>query len=248
MRNFGLIGFPLEHSYSEKYFAEKFTRENITDCQFRLFALKSIDEFTELIKAEKFNGLSVTIPYKQTIIPFLNKLDEQATAIGAVNCVKFEYSKRGVPTLTGYNTDTWGFETLLKKFRIPVGIKALVLGTGGTSQAVTYVLRQFAINYLVVSRKPSTKKIINYNEVNHEIVQEHRLIINTTPVGMFPLVKKCPDIPFQFITPNHICIDLIYNPARTLFLSISEKQGARITNGLDMLYAQAERSWEIWNK
>jgi shikimate dehydrogenase len=247
MRNFGIIGFPLEHSCSEKFFSELFSRENITDCKFNVFAIKSIEEFPALIKKHKLMGLSVTIPYKRSIIPYLDKLDTLASEIGAVNCIKFEYSgKKRV--LTGYNTDAFGFETLLKKTRMPKHRKALILGSGGASAAVAYVLRKQNIEYQIISRKPSSKILINYNEMNQEIMLENQLIINTTPLGMFPNVKKCPDIPIQYITPDHTCIDVIYNPVRTMFLKISEKQGARIANGLTMLHAQAEQSWEIWNK
>jgi len=247
MRNFGLIGFPLEHSFSEKYFTEKFSHENISDCSFNLYPLKSIKEFPELISSVKFDGLSVTIPYKQAIIPYLNHLDDVALAVGAVNCIKFDYSNEQ-GALSGYNTDVFGFEALLHKLRIPKNTKALVLGSGGASQAVTYVLRKNNIEFNVVSRKPSSNEIINYSELNHDILESHQIIINTTPVGMYPDVKKCPDIPFQFITSEHICIDLIYNPSRSLFLKQSEKQGVRMANGLIMLYAQADKSWEIWNK
>jgi shikimate dehydrogenase len=247
MRNFGLIGFPLEHSYSERYFTEKFVREKIADCEFKPYPLKSIEEFPALVKANHFEGLSITVPYKQSIIPFLNNLDEEARAVGAVNCVRFEY--KGKKTIsTGYNTDVTGFATLMQKVRMPKHIKALILGSGGAASAVAYVLQKRNIDYKIISRKASSKIVINYNELNQEMMLEHNLIINATPVGMYPQIKKCPDIPIQYITPNHVCIDLIYNPTRTSFLSISEKQGARILNGLAMLHSQAERSWEIWNK
>jgi shikimate dehydrogenase len=247
MHNFGIIGFPLEHSFSEKYFSEKFSREKISDCNFNPYPIKSIEEFPDLLKENRFNGLSITIPYKQSIIPYLDKLDPQARDVGAVNCIKFDYSS-AKSIMTGYNTDVFGFETLLQRIKIPKHIKALILGSGGASLAVAYVLQKRNIEYNIVSRKPSSKTFINYKELNQEIMLDRHLIINTTPVGMYPLVKKYPEILIQFITPNHICIDLIYNPARTQFLTISEKQGARISNGLPMLYAQAERSWEIWNK
>jgi shikimate dehydrogenase len=246
-RQFGIIGFPLEHSYSEKYFSEKFVREKIIDCEFRPYPLKSIEDFKSLIKSIPFKGLSVTIPYKQAIIPYLDKIDDDALAVGAVNCIKFNYSSKKT-VLTGYNTDVFGFETLLQNVRLPHQIKALILGTGGASLAVAYVLKNRNIEFSFVSRKPSSNKLINYKELNQEIMLEHQLIINATPVGMYPQVKKYPEILIQFITPKHICLDLIYNPSRTLFLTISEKQGARISNGLPMLYAQAERSWKIWNK
>jgi len=247
MRNFGIIGFPLGHSFSEKYFNDKFSREKISDCNFKPYPLKSIEEFSSLIKETKFDGLSVTVPYKQAIIPYLDKMDAQAKVVGAVNCIKFDYSSKK-PVLTGFNTDVFGFENLLQRIKIPKQIKALILGSGGASLAVAHVLQKRNIPYHIVSRKPSSKTLINYHELNQEIMLENHLIINATPVGMYPNVKKCPEILIQFVTPKHICIDLIYNPARTLFLSVSEKQGARISNGLPMLYAQADRSWEIWNK
>ncbi len=247
MRNFGIIGFPLEHSFSEKYFTEKFSRENIEDCSFTAYALQSIEEFPKLIRTVKLDGLSVTIPFKEAIIPYLDYIDDEAKAVGAVNCIKFDHSKE-TPILSGYNTDVFGFETLLKKVRMPKQVKALVLGTGGASKAVVYVLNKLKIECSVVSRKPSSRELINYHEVNQDIMLSHLLIINTTPVGMFPDVKKCPDILYQFIHSEHVFVDLIYNPSRTLFLKIAEKQGVRITNGLNMLHAQADKSWEIWNK
>ncbi len=246
-RQFGIIGFPLAHSFSEKYFTEKFSREKIADCEFKPYPLKSIEEFPELIKNNRFTGLSVTVPYKQSIIPFLTKMDDEAAAVGAVNSVRFEYKGKQIIS-TGYNTDVWGFTTLMTKVRMPKQLKALILGSGGAASAVAYVLQKKGIDYNIISRKPSSNIVINYNELNQEMMLEHNLIINATPVGMFPNVKKYPDIPIQCITPDHVCIDLIYNPARSSFLKISEKQGARILNGLAMLHAQADRSWEIWNK
>lgn len=247
MRKYGLIGYPLEHSFSAKYFNNKFECEKIHDCSFELYPLKSIQDFPNLIKKNKFEGLSVTIPYKQSIIPFLDKIDMHAQEIGAVNCIKFDYSSRK-PILTGHNTDVIGFETLLNKIKLPKHCKALIIGNGGASLAISYVLRHMKIEYKIISRQSSSEILINYKEINHEIMLEHLLIINATPVGMYPRVKKYPDIPVHSISPLHICIDLIYNPERTSFLNIAEKQGARIYNGLSMLYTQANSSWEIWNK
>jgi shikimate dehydrogenase len=247
VKQFGIIGFPLDHSFSEKYFTEKFVKEKIADCEFKTYPLKSIEEFPALIKEQRFSGLSVTIPYKQSIIPYLDKLDEGAAAVNAVNCIRFEYKGKKIIT-TGYNTDVDGFITLMQKVRMPKHLKALILGSGGAAAAVAYVLQKKNIEYHIISRKPSSKLMINYKELSQEMMLGHNLIINTTPVGMYPHVKKYPDIPIQFITPDHVCIDLIYNPSRTAFLSISEKQGARILNGLAMLHSQAERSWENWNK
>ena len=247
MRKFGLIGYPLEHSFSEKYFSEKFSRENISDAAFNAFPIKSPDEFPDLIKKHRFSGLSVTIPHKQTIIPYLDNMDDQARQVGAVNCIHFDRSAKK-PVLTGYNTDVFGFETLLQSIKLPKQVKALVLGSGGAGKAVAYALHDRNIEYIVASRKPSSNTLINYNELSQEMMLTHHLIINTTPLGMAPKTNKIPDIPIPFISPDHICIDLIYNPSRTLFLTISEKQGARIANGLKMLHAQADRSWEIWNK
>lgn len=247
MRTFGLIGYPLGHSFSASYFSEKFLRENILDAAFKLFPLKSISEFPDLLRSNSLHGLSVTIPYKQSIITYLDEIDAEAEAIGAVNCIKFV--KTSFKTkLIGYNTDIYGFETLLKKYVLSSQEKALILGSGGGSKAIAYVLCKIPIAYKIVSRTPSSIDSLDYNELNKEIIKKHRIIINSTPVGMFPNINDAPQIPYKFLTEHHLCIDIIYNPLKTSFLIQSELNRAKISNGMPMLYAQAERSWAIWNK
>ncbi len=247
MRTFGLIGYPLGHSFSASYFSEKFSRENILDASFKLFPLKSISEFPDLIRNNSLNGLSVTIPYKQSIISYLDEIDAEAETIGAVNCIKF-VKISGKTKLIGYNTDIYGFETLLKKYVLSSQEKALILGSGGGSKAIASVLRKIPIAFKFVSRTPYLIDSLHYNELTKEIIKKHRIIINTTPVGMFPDINKAPQIPYNFISENHLCIDIIYNPLKTSFLIQSELNRAKISNGIAMLYAQAERSWTIWNK
>jgi len=243
MKKFGLIGFPLSHSFSKKYFTEKFNKESIKDACYELFELKQISDFPGFIKNNPdIIGLNVTIPYKGSIIPYLDELDEIAEEVGAVNTVKVQSSK-----LIGYNTDVVGFKESLLKFLpgdSPENFKAMILGTGGGAKAVRVVFKNLGIDYQLVSRqKPSTQ----YNELTEEIVKQHKLIINTTPLGMFPDVNKYPEIPYQAIDHSHFLFDLVYNPEETLFLRKGKEKGAKIKNGLEMLYLQAERSWEIWN-
>ncbi len=247
MRIYGLIGFPLEHSFSESYFREKFTKERIQDCVYKMFPIKSINDFPAFIKNNHLQGLNITIPYKQAIMPYLDAIDTEAMEVGAVNCITIE-NHSDKPFLKGYNTDIYGFETLLKQATIPLHCKVLILGSGGSSLAVAYILRKHSIQFSIVSRNTSSDNSMRYNELNREYIESHLIIINTTPLGMFPDIDKSPEIPYRFITANHICIDLIYNPSKTSFLAQSELQGAKTIGGLDMLYAQAEHSWLIWNK
>lgn len=247
MRTFGLIGYPLGHSFSASYFTDKFAKENILDATFKLFPLESIIEFPVFIRHNSLHGLSVTIPYKQSIISYLDEIDEEAEAVGAVNCIKFVKTSSETK-LIGYNTDIYGFETLLKKYILSAQEKALILGSGGASKAIAYVLGKIPISYKIVSRTPSSIDSLQYNELNKEIIKKHRIIINTTPIGMFPNMNDTPQIPYKFLSENHLCIDIIYNPIKTSFLIQSELNRAKICNGLSMLYAQAERSWAIWNK
>lgn len=249
MRVFGLIGFPLVHSFSQKYFSEKFRNENIRDCEYRNFSLKNIREISSVFELPKLCGLNVTIPYKQEIIAYLDELSPQAKAIGAVNTVLVRNGKK-----IGFNTDSFGFEYSLLRFlakaKSPqsetIKLKALVLGTGGSSKAVVYVLKKKGIEFQLVSR---TKKenSITYSEINPQTILEYKLIINTTPLGMFPKTEETPSIPYSFITSEHFLFDLIYNPAETEFLKRGRLQGAQTKNGMEMLCAQAEKSWEIWN-
>ncbi len=242
MKQFGLIGYPLSHSFSKGYFTEKFQKENIVDSKYDIFPLEKIEDFVELCNTHKnFVGLNVTIPYKEKIIPYLNELDETAANIGAVNTIKFINGKT-----IGYNTDCYGFEMSLKPLLKQHHAQALILGTGGASKAVEYVLKKLGISLQYVSRYKS-EKTISYEEVNQLIIHHSKLIINTTPIGMYPNVNNAPDIPYNAITDNHLLYDLIYNPEETQFLKEGKLHGAQTKNGLEMLYLQAERSWQIWN-
>jgi len=247
MRLFGLIGFPLSHSFSAIYFEKKFAREHISDTHFRLFPIEEISKVLSLIHHQTdLQGFSVTIPYKTAILPFINFLDTEAEAVGAVNCVKIVRNISEVE-LTGYNTDVYGFrETLIPLLR-PFHRKALVLGTGGAAKAVCFVLEQLGISFRLVSRIAKMNNALTYSEINEEIIHDNLLIINTTPLGMYPEINQCPEIPYQFLGNKHLLFDLTYNPSETLFLKKGRKAGASIINGLQMLEFQAEKAWEIWN-
>lgn len=246
MRRFGLIGRTLGHSFSARYFADKFQREGLADThRYDLFELPEIECVKELIATtEGLVGFNVTIPYKQQIIPYLDSLSAEARNIGAVNCVKIESDGR----LTGYNTDIDGIRLSLDKLLGGVEIDAaLILGTGGASQAVQYVLAERNIPYSIVSRD-SAKGNLTYNDLKVEVTSSHHLIINSSPVGMYPHVDQCPDIPYELLTADHYLFDLVYNPERTLFAERAATMGAHTLCGLDMLYAQAESAWRIWNE
>ena len=247
-RLFGLIGFPLGHSFSQKYFSQKFEKEGIENVDYQLFPLELVDQFKELLLSHKnLNGLNVTIPYKQTIIPYLNALDPNAQRIGAVNVVKIS---KETGLLTGYNSDYFGFlHSLLlfqglKQWR---GSKALILGTGGSSKAVMAVLEDLEVSFSLVSREKK-ENCISYSELGNAGLKEIQLLVNCTPLGMFPNVETFPEIPLNQITSNNMVIDLVYNPEETKFLKFAKEKGAKIQNGLPMLIAQAEKSWEIWNR
>lgn len=243
MKQFGIIGFPLSSSFSRNHFNEKFEKENI-DARYDLFPIEKIEMFPKLIAQTQFSGMNVTIPYKQAVMQYLDGLDETASEIGAVNVIQFK-QQNGVVKTKGYNTDAIGFEDSLLPLLKPRHNKALVLGTGGASKAVAYVLKKNNIPFTFVSR---TKKEgqYSYDELSGSIIEENPIIINTTPLGMYP-VDSCADIPYQFLGEKHLLYDLVYNPAKTLFLAKGEKQGATIKNGLDMLYGQAKAAWTIWN-
>ena len=246
MRRFGLIGRTLGHSFSARYFAEKFAREGLAEqCRYDLFEMPEVECVKDLIcQTEGLVGFNVTIPYKQQIIPLLNSLSDEAREIGAVNCVKI--AEDG--TLKGYNTDVDGIrlslDQLLGDERIDA---ALVLGTGGASQAVQYVLSERSIPYQLVSRDKA-KGDLSYDELSHEVINSHHLIINTSPVGMYPHHDVAPDIPYHLLSTRHFLFDLVYNPERTLFVERAAAQGAHTLSGLAMLYAQAESAWAIWNE
>lgn len=244
MKHYGLIGYPLSSSFSQKFFNEKFKKENI-NAFYDLYAIDNIEKFRNLVSETDFYGMNVTIPYKQEVIPFLNTLDDTAKEIGAVNVIKFT-RQNGTQTLRGYNTDAIGFENSLKPLLKPWHNKALVLGTGGASKAVAYVLKKNNIDFKFVSRTPKEGQL-SYNDINDDVMQDRLLIVNCTPLGMYP-VDKCPDIPYDKITDRHLLYDLIYNPEVTLFLQKGREKGATIKNGLEMLHGQAVAAWEIWNR
>lgn len=246
MRRFGLIGFPLTHSFSKKYFAEKFKKEGIQDCQYDLYEISDISMFPKIISDNPdLEGINVTIPYKEKIIPYLDKLDPACATIGAVNCIKFSNGK-----LIGYNTDYLGFKASLNRWIDEERPKALILGSGGASKAVEEALIDLKITYLLVSRSHSEKENhITYTELANDpvILKSHLLIINTTPLGTFPKTEEMPAINQMFISKHHMIYDLVYNPEKTLFMKTMQSQGARVKNGLEMLHLQAEAAWEIWN-
>jgi shikimate dehydrogenase len=238
MRYFALIGFPLGHSFSKSYFTDKFSREEI-DAEYSLLPIEQVEEV--LPHCPKLSGFNVTIPHKQAIIPLLSTISDEARAVGAVNCVKVEDG--GI--LKGYNTDVVGIRKSLEGISLN-GIKALVLGTGGASKAVQYVLREGGAEVLVVSRSQGTADL-TYEELSEQLVHECRLIVNTTPLGMFPKVDSAPQLPYSAITAEHTLFDCVYNPRQTKFLQLGAAQGAHTIDGLTMFYAQAEASWELWN-
>ncbi len=244
---YGLIGKSLSHSFSQRYFSEKFKKENIGHVSYHLFELENIGKFLELIKiTSELKGLNITIPYKEAVIPFLSQLSDEAMEIGAVNTVKIE-RKDNQLKLLGFNTDVIGFKDSLLPLLSLNHKKALVLGSGGGAKAVCYVLRQLGIEYLIVSRNDSPFSI-SYPNVNKQIINDHTLIVNTSPLGMYPNINETPSIPYEYITSKHFLYDLIYNPKQSLFLKKGKAQGAVIKNGEEMLILQAEASWKIWNK
>lgn len=244
MRRFGLIGFPLSHSFSPDYFAKKFAREDLHDCVYEAYQLHSINEIKQLLEEHKdIEGLNVTIPYKKKVIRFLDEGSDEVKRIVACNCVKIKDGK-----LIGYNTDVTGFELSFISQLKPHHTKALVMGTGGAAAAIKYVLNKLKIDFLLVSRyKKLGKGFITYPEVTGDLLNEYTLIINTTPLGMYPDVNQYPNIPYQHLTNRHYLFDLIYNPAETMFLKKGKEQGAITKNGEDMLIIQADESWRIWN-
>lgn len=243
MRKFGLIGKPLGHSFSGKYFREKFDREGIKNCLYSNYELPDISAFREILTDPELCGLNVTIPYKEDVLPFLHNKDKVVAEMGACNCIRIE---RGI--LTGFNTDVIGFERSFVEKLLKTDERALILGTGGSSKAVAWVMKKLNIPFHIVSRKKSADvNMLTYEDLNREIIQEHRLIINTTPLGMTPHIESLPLIPYEYVGPDHYLFDLVYNPAKTSFLQRAEAAGARTKNGADMLAIQAEASWAIWN-
>lgn len=245
MDTFGILGFPLGHSFSKKYFTDKFTEENI-DASFLNFELPNIQNFPAILEQHSdLKGFCVTIPYKQDIIQFLDEIDPLAERIGAVNSVQIIRENEKVK-LVGYNTDIHGFTESLRIFLDGTKPKALILGTGGVSKAVATGLEEMGIEYQFVSRTASDK-CISYDMISRELMSNYHLLVNCTPLGTFPKNDTCPDIPYELITEDHFLYDVVYNPAETLFMKKGAEQGAKTHNGLKMLHLQAERNWEIWN-
>lgn len=247
-RLFGLIGFPLRHSFSKDFFNQKFQSEKI-DALYVNFEIPSVDRLPEIIAAyPNLRGLNVTIPYKEKVIPFLDALDPEAKAIGAVNVIKIYRQPDGSVSLKGYNSDVIGFgDSIAPMLNPQIHSKALILGTGGASKAVAHALDKLGVSSVKVSRTPKVGAI-TYSEVTPAVLADYRVIVNTTPLGMYPNVDACPDIPYDALTPDHICYDLLYNPDTTLFMKKALAAGATVKNGIEMLLLQAFVSWNIWNK
>jgi shikimate dehydrogenase len=246
MRKFGLIGYPLTHSFSKKYFTAKFEKEQLQECGYELYEISDISLLPQILEANpELEGINVTIPYKQQVIPYLHELDPACAHIGAVNCIHIRDGK-----LKGYNTDYIGFRDSLLNWLPSMHLKALVLGTGGASKAVIQALKDLSIPYLCVSRKPDPSAgVISYAELNsgETYLQTHHLIINTTPLGTFPHTEAMPEINAAFVNGMHKVYDLVYNPEKTFLMRSLEARGAVVKNGLEMLHLQAEAAWKIWN-
>ena len=242
MRTFGLIGKKLDHSFSKRFFTDLFNEKGIP-AEYKNFELTDIVEVAELFQQNSFSGLNVTIPYKESILPYLDELSKEAEAIGAVNTIVFEGNKK-----IGHNTEAFGFGQSIKPFLTFHHERALILGTGGASKAVAYVLENLGIEVIYASRNPKNKRQFPYPEINDIMVNSCKLIVNTTPTGTFPNVKDHPEFPFHFLGEDHLVIDLIYNPALTSFLKKAQENGATILNGQAMLEQQALKAWELWEK
>ena len=258
MKKYGLIGYPLTHSFSKRYFTEKFEKEELDNYQYDLYPLPNLSDLPDLIKGiPELCGLNVTVPHKIGVIFYLDKIDPAAKEIDAVNCIKIvnhqpveaffsgELSSMKV-RLEGYNTDAFAFEASLKPLLKKHHQKALILGNGGAARAVAYVLNKLGISYRLVSRRAIGKQLA-YSKLDADVMSERLLIVNTTPLGTAPNIKECPDIPYDLLGPRHLLYDLVYNPAETEFLKRAKARGASIKNGIEMLHLQAEKSWEIWN-
>ena len=246
MRKFGLVGYPLGHSFSKKYFTEKFIRENISDCQYENYPLTGIELMSELISNNSdIYGLNVTIPYKSAVIKYLDFIDEQARSVGAVNVLKLNRSGNKV-VLKGFNSDIDGFRNSILPYLGDKVANALVLGTGGGAKAVCYVLGKLGIKITSVDIV-KLEGVLKYSEITDNILVSNQLIVNTTPLGMFPGITVKPHLNYSCLNNDHILFDLVYNPELTSFLKAGKEQGCTIISGINMLYGQAERAWEIWN-
>jgi len=244
MKIYGLIGKNISYSFSDKYFADKFENENIKDSLYKVFDIPDITHFLQVIRKNKeIKGLNVTIPYKQEVIPYLDKLSSKAEQIGAVNVIRI--TKNG--KLKGYNSDCYGFEKSLKPLLQSHHNKALILGTGGASKAVEFVFNKLKIEYKFVSRNPVQDQF-SYSQLTKEILSKYTIVVNCTPIGTHPNIEDCPELNYSFFSDKHIAFDLVYNPSETKFLRLAKEQGAITQNGYDMLVYQAEKAWKIWNK
>lgn len=239
MKQFGLIGKELTHSFSKSFFTKKFQEANI-NAEYNLYPIPDIKLIRDLVLEHSLSGFNVTIPYKESIIPFLSELSKEASAVQAVNCVILKNE-----TWIGYNTDIIGFNQSLTKWLLPANCKAIILGSGGASKAAQYVLKNLHIPFVVLSRNQHAN-YITYEEADASLFKSHKLIINTTPLGMHPHIDVAPSIPYEYIQPSHFCYDMIYNPSETKFLQLCKQQGASIQNGLDMLHMQAEESFKLF--
>ncbi len=247
MEKYGLLGFPLGHSFSRNYFNQKFEAEGI-DAEYVNFEIPDIKELKTILKENPdLRGLNVTLPYKTQVIPLLDELDEDAKQIGAVNVIKFKKGLFGKTKLKGYNSDIIGFKESIEPQLKEHHTKALILGTGGASKAVFHGLKQLGIDPVYVSRTPGEFNI-TYNEITADTMDKYKVIVNTTPLGMHPHINSCPDISYEYITPDHLLYDLLYNPDETLFMKKGKEKGANVKNGLEMLLLQAFAGWEIWQK
>ena len=241
MRKFGLIGRTLQHSFSKTFF-EKLFIENSIDASYENIELKDINEVAEILKKD-YSGLNVTIPYKEQIIPFLDELSPEAKKIGAVNVVSFTGGKT-----IGHNTDTYGFHNSIKPFLTNQHEKAIIFGTGGASKAIEFVLRSIGVEVIFISRNPKKSNEFAYSDVNEHMLRACKLLVNCTPVGTYSNIADFIDLPYEYLTENHLVVDLIYNPSKTMYLRKAEEQGAMILNGESMLNQQALKAWEIWNQ
>ena len=242
MKRYGLIGFPLTHSLSQQYFTQKFIDQGIQDCVYERFSIPSIGDLRDILKTHPdLCGFNITIPYKKEVLAFLTERSKAVEEVGACNCVKIIDGN-----LIGYNTDVIGFENSLIPFLKPLHNKALVLGTGGAALAIVYVLQKLGIHFSYVSRTATSGQLA-YNDLDASVLAAYTLIINTTPLGMFPNIEACPAIPYDLLTPEHHLFDLTYNPAVSTFLAKGMQMGATIQNGQQMFVEQAEQSWRIWN-
>ena len=247
MPRFGLIGKSLSHSFSQKYFSEKFTELGLSDHSYENFEIPNINDIPDVIKSNPdLKGLNVTIPYKTEVIPFLDELSEAAAKVGAVNTIEIQIKREEI-RLIGHNTDVIGFKESIPPVLKGFQHKALILGTGGASKAVDYVFSNLGLDVLFVSRNPSKSNEVAYSELNEIALQQFLVVANTSPLGTYPNVNECPDIPYQFLGERHLLLDLVYNPEETLFMKKGKEQGASVRNGYAMLVGQAEAAWVIWN-